>query len=66
MTNEELHIWQTLTKSSDRAIQTEAYSVLGALQESRSRDGYYDGTWKEKQRIKRIKLFGDNSNPGTE
>ncbi len=49
MTQEELHIWQTLTKSSDRQIQSEAYGVLGALQEQFARDGFYDGNWKEKQ-----------------
>lgn len=48
MTNEEIHIWQTLTKSSDRAVQSEAYSVLGALQSSLAREGYYDGTWKKR------------------
>lgn len=48
MTNEELHIWQTLTKSSDRGVQSEAYSVLGGLQEKLAREGYYDGTWKNK------------------
>lgn len=49
MTQQELHIWQTLTKSSDRGIQSEAYGVLGALQESLAEEGFYNSTWKEKQ-----------------
>lgn len=51
MTSEELHIWQTLAKSSDRQVSLEAGGVLSGLQQSLAAEGYYDGTWKEKHNL---------------
>ncbi len=51
MTQEELHIWQTLARSSDRIVSSEASIVLSTMQQQLAREGYYDGTWKEKSKL---------------
>ena len=49
MTQQELHIWQTLAQSSDSRVRAEASLVLSVLQQRFEKDGYYDGSWREKQ-----------------